>query len=211
MDVSTLVIVEPDQAPICVTRNSTQSLKSNHVLSDVCAKEADSRYIVCDSYQFRAIVYLKNRDLTALAKGMLMIDAQREGCAVWFQDSCLKVTAKGKFDLRYSLDIVSKTNKSKNAPELTPSLCSILKLRICHVSACEERQQLTKKLGALLQKAKIKTRKHFVGKSFGLGWHVLCDQSRLSPINIKLTNANSHTTPMEALRCNRVAHTIPPP
>ena len=211
VDVSTLAIVEPDQTPMCVTRNSTQSLTLNHVLSDVFAKEADSRFIVCDSYQFRAIVYLKSRDLTALAKGMLLVDAQLEDRATRLQESCLKVTAKGKFDLRYSLDLIAKTNKSQHTPEITPSLFSFLKLRICHISARERRQQLTKKLDAFMHKAKEKTRKHLVHKSFGLVWHAPCDQDRFSPVNIRLTSDNGHATPMKDLRCNRMAQTIPPP
>ena len=68
-------------------------------------------HVLCDSFQLRGIFYLQNAGITALAKGMLMINPLMNGCTIELPESCVKV-----------LEIIDQTNKPKRAPELTASL-----------------------------------------------------------------------------------------
>ena len=201
-----------DRAPrahIFFTPELTQSLTLNRVLRDATMQVNGQGHVLCDSFQFRGILYLQNAGITALAKGMLMINPLMNGRTIELPESCVKVHAKMKCDLAYSLEIIGQTDKPKRAPELTASIYSVLRLRICYISDESRRRKLVAKLKRYVRTAKMHTREKLVREAFGLDSNVTFENNRFAPERIKIMRAEARATPLEELRCNRVAYAVP--
>ena len=204
-----LAMVEPHRAHICVTPDLTPQLTLNRVLRDATMQVNGQGHVLCDSFQFRGIFYLQNTGITALAKGMLMINPLMDGCTIELPESCVKVQANRQCSLAYSLEIIDQTNKPKRAPELTASLYSALMLRICYLSDDRTRRGLVARLKRYVQTSKARTHEELVRESFGLDLDVTFEENRFDPKRIKIMRAEARATPLEELRCNRVAHAVP--